>query len=456
MLLGVFVAAASATRAADARGDHNAAPPAGAAAQGRATVIDFVQVSGVIDPPTAGYLLRQLGNAGRRGADLVVVQLDTPGGLNAPVSSIAEAILDSDVPVVAWVSPSGARAASAGVPITLAANVVAMAPGSTLGPALPVNLADQRGRGGTGGAQAGDITVTRDLLGSIARATGRDADTVDRLVRERGALTVGEAMARRLADVEAGSPATLLQKLDGRTVELRHDLQQQGDRTVTLETSDYQLRFHKMSVMERLLHTAIRPEIAYFLLLFGLFGLIFEVYNPGVGAAALTGGICLGFSFYALSVLPTSWAGVALLVVAVALFLVEMHEAGLGIFTVAGLAAFVGGSVMLFSGADPALRLPWTAIAAGVACMLLFFISVMTAAIRSRASVPAAGSQTMTGVIGEARTDVAPEGQVFANGTLWKARTAGMAIPEGAKVTILGASGLLLIVEQAESVATPE
>jgi membrane-bound serine protease (ClpP class) len=144
---------------------------------------------------------------------------------------------------------------------------------------------------------------------------------------------------------------------------------------------------------------------------------------------------------------------VALLIVAVALLIIEMHEVGLGIFTVGGLAAFVAGSVMLFRGADPALRLPWIAIAAAVACLLLFFISVMTAAIRSRASVPVSGTESMAGMIGEARSDIAPDGQVFAKGTLWKARTAGMAIAEGAKVRILGVSGLMLIVEQAEAPA---
>jgi membrane-bound serine protease (ClpP class) len=444
LLLGLLTVAASATQGSGTVKSRVPAAPADAVAQGRPTVIDFVQVSGVIDPPTASYLRRQLEGAGSRGADLVVLQLDTPGGLDAPVAQLTSAVLRSQVPVVAWVSPSGARAASAGAAVALGANVVAMAPGSTLGPALPLNLAE-RGQDPADERTGAGAT----LLESAARARGRDAGAASRLASERNPLTVDEALGRGLADLEAGSPATLFQRLDGRTVEA-------GGRTVTLHTADYQLRFHKMSVMERLLHTAIRPEIAYFLLLFGLFGLIFEVYNPGVGAAALTGGICLGFSFYALSVLPTSWAGVALLVVAVALFLIEMHEAGLGIFTVAGLAAFVGGSVMLFSGADPALHLPWTAIAAGVACMLLFFISVMTAAIRSRASVPAPGSKNLTGVIGEARTDIAPDGQVFADGTLWKARTAGMAIPQGAKVTVLGVSGLLLIVEEAHAVSTPE
>jgi membrane-bound serine protease (ClpP class) len=415
-----------------------AARAPGARAQGAAAVIDFIPVEGVVDPPAARFLLRELDAAARGGADLVVVQLNTPGGLDAPVGRIVERILASKVPVVTWVSPSAGRAQSAGAFITLAGHVAVMAPGTTLGPSRPANLAStERGAG----------TETAERLRSIAELRGRDVDLVDRLAGS--SFSAEQAVDGGLVDFAAGAPATLLQKLDGRATVV-------DGRQVTLSTARYQLRFHKMGVMERLLHTAIRPEIAYFLLLLGLFGLIFEVYNPGVGAAGLTGGICLAFSFYALSVLPTSWGGVALLVIAVGFLLVEMHEAGLGFFTVAGLVVLVLGSLMLFSGAAPVLRLPWIAVAVAVAATLLFFISVMTAAIRSRASVPAAGSGGMTGMIGEARTDIAPEGQVFANGTLWKARTAGMAIPEGAKVEILGVSGLLLIVEPAKAATAPE
>lgn len=420
-----------------------AAQQSPAVAQARdPAVIDFIQVDGVIDPPVSAYLLRRLSEASTNGADLAVVQLNTRGGLDAPVQEIVEAMLASKVPVATWVSPSGARAAGAGTFIALAGNVVAMAPGTTLGPASPLNLAARPATGGAGRA-AGDATA---LLQPIAAARGRSVDWAGRSFADGSTLTADQAVKQGVADIVAGSPSTLLQKLDGRTVEA-------GGRQVTLSTATYQLRFHKLSVMERLLHTALRPEIAYFLLLFGLFGLIFEIYNPGVGAAGVTGGICLAFAFYAFTVLPTSWGGVALLIVAVALLIIEMHEAGLGIFTVGGLAAFVAGSVMLFRGADPALRLPWIAIAAAVACLLLFFISVMTAAIRSRASVPVSGTESMAGMIGEARSDIAPDGQVFAKGTLWKARTAGMAIAEGAKVRILGVSGLMLIVEQAEAPA---
>ena len=397
-------------------------------------VIDFIQADGVVDPPVSGYLLRRIAESATNGADVAVVQLNTRGGLDAPVREIVDAIRNSEVPVVTWVSPSGAGAAGAGSYIAMAGHVVAMAPGTVLGPVRPVNLAAPEGTDDAGDADA--------LLRSIAGAGGRDLAWAERSVDDGSTLTADRAVEQGVADVVAGSPATLLQELDGRRV-------QAGEREVTLSTARYQLRFHKLSIMERLLHTSLRPEIAYFLLLFGLFGLIFEVYNPGVGAAGVTGGICLAFAFYAFTVLPTSWGSLALLIAAVALLIIEMHEAGLGIFTVGGLAAFVAGSILLFRGADPALRLPWVAIAVAVACLLLFFISVMTAAIRSRASVPVSGARSMTGMLGEARTDIAPDGQVFANGTLWKARTAGMAIPEGAKVTVLGVSGLTLIVEAA-------
>jgi membrane-bound serine protease (ClpP class) len=189
------------------------------------------------------------------------------------------------------------------------------------------------------------------------------------------------------------------------------------------------------------------------LLLLGFYGLIFELYHPGIGAAGILGGISLILGFYALSILPTSWAGVALLLLAVAFFVVDLHTAGLGVFTVGGVLSLIAGSLLLFAGADPELRLGWWAIAGATVASLLFFIGAMTAAIRARLSKPISGSEGMVGMIGTARTDVAPEGQVMAKGTLWRARTAGAAIPEGTSVRIEGVSGLMLIVQPATDAA---
>lgn len=403
-------------------------------------VIDFVQLEGVIDPPSSGYLLRQLDAAAEDGSDLVVVELDTPGGLDVSMRQMVQRILGSEVPVVVWVSPSGARAASAGVFITMAAHVAVMAPGTSIGAAHPVNL----------GGEQDEVTAekaTNDaaaLLRSIATQRGRNADWADRAVRESVALGAEEAERGNVVDFVAGSPRTLFERIDGQTVEA-------GGREVTLSTACYQLRFHKMSILERILHTAISPEVAYFLLLFGLLGIVFEIYNPGIGAAGVLGGICLVLAFYALSILPTSWAGVALLVLAVAFFVIDLSMAGLGVFTVGAVAALVAGSILLFAGTSPVLRLGWGSIAAAVAVTLLFFVPVMTAAIRARRSQPLSGAEAMVGTLGEARTDLAPEGRVMAKGTLWRARTTGAAIPQGAKVRIRSVSGLLLMVEEVES-----
>ena len=443
MLAACLVAAAFAALNGEAPATVN-----GPAAQGEnrcrgdaeRAVIDVVQLEGVIDPPASGYLLRQLDAAAEEGSDLVVVELDTPGGLDVSMREMVQRILRSEVPVVVWVSPSGARAASAGVFITMAAHVAVMAPGTSIGAAHPVNL---------GGEQDEVMAekATNDaaaLLRSIATQRGRNTDWADRAVRESVALGAEEAERENVVDAVAASRSALLERIDGRTVEA-------GGREVTLSTACYQLRFHTMSLFERILHTAINPEIAYFLLLFGLLGIVFEIYSPGIGAAGVLGGICLVLALYALSILPTSWAGVALLVLAVVFFVIDLSVTGLGIFTAGAVAALVAGSILLFAGAGPALRLGWVSIAAAVAVTLLFFVFAMTAAVRVRRSQPLSGAEGMVGTLGEARTDLAPEGRVMAKGTLWRARTTGATVPRGARVRIRSVSGLLLIVEEVES-----
>lgn len=412
-------------------------PRAGAAER---STIDFITLSGVIDPVSSRYLLRQIGQAERSGAQAIVVQLDTPGGLDISMREIVQRMLASRVPIVVWVSPKGARAASAGVFISYAAHVLAMSPATNIGAAHPVNLG-----GGEGDAVMTE-KATNDAaayLRSIADERGRNRDWAERAVRESVSLGASEAVHEKVADFTAGTLSTLLTKLDGREVEV-------GGRTVTLSTGDYQLRFHKMGLFESILHTAIRPEVAYMLLLLGFYGLLFELYNPGIGLAGVLGGVSLILGFYALSVLPVSWAGVALLVLAVGFMVADLHVAGLGVFTVGGIVALVAGSLLLFAGASDVFRLSPIVIAAAVAGTLLFFISAMTAALRARASRPLSGAEGIVGTYGTARTDIAPDGQVMAKGTLWRARTLGAAIPQGGRVRVRSVAGLMLIVEPAE------
>lgn len=407
-------------------------------ADAQTNVIEFVELDGVIDPVSSRFLLRQIENAEANASKAIIVRIDTPGGLDISMREMVQRILNARVPVIVWVSPPGARAASAGVFIVYASHVAAMSPATNLGAAHPVNL----GGGGDETTAAKAVNDAAAYIREIAIERGRNPDFAEDAVRESASIGAEEALEENVIEIIAADVHTLTDGLNGRQVQL-------GDESVTLDLEGASLRFHKMGLLERLLHTVVRPEIAYMLLLLGFYGLIFELYNPGIGAAGVLGGIALLLGFYALSILPTSWAGVALIALGIIFFVVDLHIAGLGVFTIGGTLALVAGSLLLFAGADPALRLAWWAIAGAVAASMLFFISIMTAAIRSRSIRPVAGSEALVGTFGVARTDIAPEGQIQARGAIWRARTAGMAIGEGAPVKILGVSGLSVMVEEA-------
>jgi membrane-bound serine protease (ClpP class) len=414
----------------------------GGPALSQSDTVEFIDVTGVIDPVTARFVERQIDRASEVDARLLIIRLDTPGGLDSSMREIVKSILNAPLPVVVWVAPPGARAASAGVFITYASHVAAMAPGTNLGAAHPVNL---------GGGESDDVTtekVTNDAveyLTGIAKLRGRDVDFAENAVRESASMDSEKALAAGVVEIITPSLNQLLSELNGRSVEL------EGSTEVTIRAEGAQVVFHKMSLLERLLHVVVNPEIAFFLIIFGFYGLIFELYNPGIGAAGILGGISLILGFYALSVLPTSWAALALILLGVAFFAIDLHTAGLGVFTIGGTVALIAGALLLFAGADPEFRIAWWAIAGVVVSTLLFFLGIMTAAIRARLAKPVSGAEGLIGTIAVARTDIAPEGQVFARGTLWRARTAGVAVGEGDKVKIIGVVGLTLMVEEAKA-----
>jgi membrane-bound serine protease (ClpP class) len=398
--------------------------------------IEFIELSGVIDPVSSRFLLRQIGAAEQNESHAVIVRLDTPGGLDISMREMVQRILSARVPVVVWVAPSGARAASAGVFITYASHVAAMAPATNIGAAHPVNLGEPLD-------EVASAKATNDAaayIRSIANERGRNAEWAEQAVRESVSLAAEEAASQGVVEFVAPTLRSLLEQLDGREVVA-------GNETIRLSATDAEVRFHKMTLLERILHIAISPEVAYLLLLLGFYGLIFELYSPGIGAAGVLGGVSLILGFYALSVLPTSWAGVALLLLAVAFFVIDLHTAGLGVFTLGGTVALIAGSLLLFAGADPELRLSWWAVGGALFSTLAFFLWIMTAALRARRGRPVSGAEAMVGTVGLARTDIAPEGQVMARGTLWRARTGGVAIPQGSQVRVLSVSGLLLVVE---------
>ena len=418
--------------------------------EGSDRFVDLIEVKGVIDPPSADYLQGRISRSEEDGAEAAIIQLDTPGGLEVSMRDITSDMIQAGVPVIVWIAPSGARAGSAGTFITYAADLAYMAEGTELGAATPIDI-------GTGDTISEKVTQdAAAYIEDLARINGRDPEFARAAVEDAEAIGSTEAVERNVVNGIANSPTELLQQLDGQTVEA-------GSTSVTLETWDetasapsVRIRFQDMSLFQRILHAITNPEIAFLLVLVGLFGIIFELYNPGIGLAGILGAICLLMSFYAFNVLPTNWVGVLLIALSVVFFLVDLQVAGLGAFTFGGLIALVVGGLMLFSGADPAVELdPW-AIVAAVVLSLIFFISVMTAALRVRLRRPISGEEAMIGAVAEAKTDIAPEGTVLTKGTLWRARTMETGIAAGSKVKVMATEGLVLLVEPLHEHETAE
>jgi membrane-bound serine protease (ClpP class) len=417
----------------------------GAWAETSGKVVEIVQVKGFIDPPTAAYISDRIDATQSSQLDeAIIVELDSDGGLVSSIPALVNRIVQSRVPVVVWVAPRGAKAASAGALLVAAANLSYMADAATLGSALPVNLNSD-----LAGKKA--VQRTGALIRRLSAERDRTATPLIKLLGQDESMTSADAAAQGAIDGVASSLAELLRAMDGRSVAVsdgrrKMETWDQGDQQPSVG-----FRFQEMNLWSRLLHAVMTPEIAFLLLLAGAFGLIFETYNPGIGLGAIIGLCSLSLSFYALNNLPTNWPGVLVVMVAVGLLVVDVQLSGFGAWSAAGIAALVLGGSLLFSGAPtPAHLAPWV-IMVGVALSLLFFVSVMTAALRVRLRRPITGEDAIVGTTGQARTDIAPEGTVFTKGTLWRARTMETGIAAGSQVQIKATEGLTLLVEPVAS-----
>jgi membrane-bound serine protease (ClpP class) len=408
------------------------AAPVEAAEQ--SNVADYVEISGALDSSAASFLLRHITASQEAGSALVILRVDTPGALDAPLGPVLHAMSESTVPILVWVAPGDAEAGSSGALLALAGHLTVMSPGATVGPAYPLDLRDYRGE------NAGDDSSAAEAVQQVAADGNKQLSpqAVDRLVA--GSLTAEEAVDLGVADGIEPTVQELLQSIRGVEVPLL-------DGSATIPDEPLTLRFVKMGVLERLAHSAMRPEYAYLLLLIGFFGLIFELYNPGLGAGGVAGTVALGFSFYAFTALPVSWIAVALLVLAIWLLTWDLSRGTLAILSILGVISLIAGTFLLYGGSHPAIRLSWWAAIGGIVMTVLFFVSVMTSAIRARTAKPLPGSDGILEAVGVARTDIAPDGQVMARGTLWRARTLGAAIGQGTAVKVKGISGLMLMVE---------
>ncbi len=398
--------------------------------------VDYAEVEGIIGPVTAEFIVRAIDRAEQDGAGLLILALDTPGGLDPSMRIIVKRILRAEVPVCVFVYPPGARAASAGVFITLAAHIAAMAPGTNIGAAHPVSMGQQM-----------DSTmaekVTNDAVAyiqSIARKRGRNVEWAERAVRESVSLPAKDAVDQRVVDLLADDLQDLLNQLDGRTVELE-------GRTVTLETKGAEVRRIRMGLRERILSILANPNVAYILLVLGFYGLFFELSNPGAILPGVLGAISLILAFYAFQTLPVNYAGVLLIVLAMILFIAEVKVQSHGMLALGGGISLLMGSVMLFNTDVPFLRVSWATIAWVLGLTLLFFFVVVAKGIQAQLRKPTTGLEGMIGLKGEARTRITPKGgTVLVHGELWQA-VSSVEIPKGTPIVVKGYEGITLHVE---------
>jgi len=403
--------------------------------------VSVIAADGVVNPVMAEFIGSNLERAAKDGAAALVIELDTPGGLDTSMRLIVKGILNSPVPVVVYVSPGGARAASAGVFISLSAHVAAMAPGTNIGAAHPVAI--------SGGSmdETMESKVANDAaayIRSLAEKRGRNADWAEKAVRESVSVSESVALKEGIIDLVAPDLNALLESIDGREVDTVGGMR-------TLETKDATVVRHEMSGRLRLLDVISNPNIAYLLMLAGIIGIYIELTNPGVIFPGVAGAICLILAFYALQTLPVNYAGVLLIVLSIVLFIMEIKVTSYGLLTVGGIIALLAGSLLLFDSPLPFLRVSLSVILPTVFVMSAFIILVSYLVIRAQRSPVTTGVEGMLGIEGEALTDIGPHrpGQVSVHGEIWQARS-DQPIPAGAPIVTEDIKGLTLLVRQRE------
>ena len=412
-----------------------------ASALAQQPVVYTMQIEGPIEPALALYVHRSIQIAERNDAQALIVLIDTPGGLGDSMDSITKDFFASDVPIVVYVWPQGAKAASAGAIITLAANIAAMSPATNIGAAHPVAI------GGEQPDQVMSKKLENDAAASarkIAEKRGRNVKVSEDFVRKSISLTEREALKQGAIDIIAKDQKDLLRQINGRKV-------QTANRVVIINSRNADVRTIAPSLRERFLHVVGNPNVAYILMLIAIYGIIFELQNPGSVFPGVVGGIALILALFSFAVLPVNLAGVLLIVLGIALLVTDVFLPGHGILTVGGLIAFVIGSVILFETRSPVFRISVTLVVTMAAVTGAFFLFAVGAGIRAQKAKVVTGKEGMIGQVVEARTDIAPKGKVFAEGSWWNAVTEGEPIKKGELVCITGMDKLLLRVKKQEN-----
>ena len=412
---------------------------AGAAPGHAAPPVAIIDLDGAITPITDRLLTTAVERAQADGAQALVVQLNTPGGLERSMRTMAQTILKAGIPIIVYVAPTGARAASAGVFITMAAHVAAMAPATNIGAAHPVTA----GGGDMGKEMSKKVANDAAAFArSLAAERGRNVEWAEKAVRSSVSVTEREAVKLKVVDLVADNLQDLLAKVDGRVVKTARGV-------VTLQTRDAPVKRIEIRFRDRFLALITDPNIAYILMMVGMLGIFFELQNPGVVLPGVIGGISLILAFFAFQSLPINWAGVLLILFGIALLIAEIKIASHGVLTIGGVISMVLGSFMLYDAPEVGFRVSWAVIIPTVGATAGLFVWAVSAGVRAMRRPQVTGAQGMVGRLAVARGELGPEGQVNVDGEIWRAVAEGGAIPAGEKVRVTAVDGLTLRVSRA-------
>ena len=398
--------------------------------------IEVLTVEGTIVPVVVNYLDRGISRAEKEGSIACIIELNTPGGLLNATEKIVQRILNAEVPIVVYVSPTGSWAASAGTFITIAGHIAVMAPGTSIGAAHPVTVGEEMPK-----EVSKKVTeYSSAWIRSIAEIRGRDPVQAELAVTESKSFTASEALEADLIDFQAHDLADLIRQLDGRKVTLA------SGREIVIDTSGYVLNWNEMNPVERFLHVISDPNIAYILLSLATIGLITEISNPGLVFPGVIGGISLFLAFYSLGVLNAYWAGVLLILLAMGLFVAEVFTPTFGGLAAAGVTSLVMGSLVLFSHSSPPMEINRGLIAGVTIVITAFLVFVVGAVVRGQRRKVKTGAEGLIGRIAVAKTSLAPKGTVLIDGEHWTAIVDSGKVDPGEEVMVTKVEGLKLVV----------
>jgi membrane-bound serine protease (ClpP class) len=400
--------------------------------------IRVVGIHDPITPVTASFLHRSLQEAAQEGDRLLLIELDTPGGLDTAMRSIVQDIFASPVPVAVFVAPAGARAASAGAIIALSADICAMSPGTNIGAAHPVSIGEKPDKV----MEAKIVNDAEAYVEGIARKQGRDEVLARQMVRDSISLSADKALAGRVIDLMATDRSDLLRQLEGRRIN-------RDGKELVLKLAGATVVPAEMGMRERILNAISNPNVAYVLLMIGMLGLFFELSNPGVILPGAIGGISLILAFFAFQTLPVNYAGVLLILLALILFIAEIKIVSHGMLTVGGVIAMVLGSLLLFESPEPYLRVSWSVILVTVAATVGFFVFAVRKALQAHRNQPTTGREGLVGEVGVADGELTPAGgKVFVRGEYWDAWS-DAPVSAGEQVVVDAVEGMRLKVRKA-------